>query len=101
MYKVAYNTCYGGFNISADACVYLYKKFGISIDEKYGYIDDILERHDQRLIQMIEALGEDKASGRFAKIKIAEIDSPMYKIDEYDGLESVETPDSTSWIVIK
>ena len=29
-----------------------------------------------------------------------EIDTPMYRIDEYDVNESVETPDSYNWVII-
>ena len=58
------------------------------------------ERHDKRLVDVVEVLG-DKASGFCAKLAIAEIDSPMYRIDEYDGFESVETTETYNWVVIK
>jgi hypothetical protein len=41
------------------------------------------------LIQVVEELGE-KASGRFADLKVVEIpDDVEWQIDEYDGLEWV------------
>lgn len=55
-----------------------------------------VERHDPALVQVVEELG-DKASGRFAKLRIAEVSGP-YRIDEYDGFESVETPGTYDWI---
>ena len=56
-----------------------------------------IERDDPVLVQVVEELG-DAASGRFAKLQIADVPSgSLYRIDEYDGLESVETPDSYEW----
>ena len=40
----------------------------------------------------------EKANRKFSKLEVIEIDSPMYRIDEYDGMESVETPDSVDWV---
>lgn len=49
-----------------------------------------IERTDLNLIKVIESLGSEKASGRFAKLKIVEIpDGVDYQIDEYDGLETI------------
>lgn len=92
MYKVVYNACYGGFGLSEEAIQYLKDKHGLNPDEKF-------ERHDKRLVDVVEALG-DKASGFCAKLAIAEIESRMYRIDEYDGCESVETPNSYEWVNI-
>lgn len=103
MFKVAYNACYGGFSLSSEA-VALGKKIAgpdskwNQIDSKYG-LERGVGRHDATLIVVIEKLG-DKANGMCAKLKIEEIDTPMYRIDEYDGYESVETPDSVDWVVI-
>ncbi|WP_443698955.1 hypothetical protein [Pseudomonas sp.] len=50
---------------------------------------------------MVEQLGE-AASGRYAELKIAESDSNMYRIDEYDGNESVlfnYTDDE--WVIVE
>jgi hypothetical protein len=55
-----------------------------------------ISRHDPILVQVVEELG-GKANGDCAKLAIAEISGP-YRIDEYDGFESVETPDSYNWI---
>jgi hypothetical protein len=57
------------------------------------------ERSDPVLIQVVEELG-DAASGDFAKLKIAEVDAGQrYRIDEYDGNESVMTVEDYGWKV--
>ena len=55
-----------------------------------------VSRHDPVLVQVVEELG-DKANGMCAKLAIAQVSGP-YRIDEYDGFESVETPGSYDWI---
>lgn len=58
------------------------------------------DRHDPILVQVVEELG-DKASGDCAKLEIYETDSRMYRIDEYDGFESVATSYADDdWIVV-
>lgn len=57
------------------------------------------DRCDPVLVQVIEELGE-AASGAHAKLRVAEVASgSRYRIDEYDGLERVGTPDSYEWMV--
>lgn len=57
------------------------------------------DRSDPILIQVIEELG-DKANGSCADIAIAELPTgTLYRIDEYDGIESIETSDSVQWRV--
>ena len=48
------------------------------------------ERHDPFLVRTVEELG-DKASGDCAKLKVIDIGTEKYHIDEYDGYESVIT----------
>jgi hypothetical protein len=115
MTKVAYNGCFGGFSLTDEAV-----RFGrkISGDDKWGgftiygemfnngsgpcsladanYLHD-LSRTDKTLIEVIETLGK-KACGQCSSLCIAEIpDGTKYRIDEYDGNETVETPDSYEW----
>ena len=56
-------------------------------------------RHDKNLVEVVEELG-DKASGDCAKLKVVQIPGNIYRIDEYDGAESIETPDTLDWITI-
>lgn len=109
MTKVVYNACYGGFGLSNEAMDRMvelgYQGIELNPDWKpnsksifnykyYGPHD--ISRHDPILVQVVEELG-DKASGEYSKLAIAEVSGP-YRIDEYDGYESVETPDSYDWI---
>ena len=55
-----------------------------------------VDRHDPVLVQVVEELGMI-ASGEYAQLAIAEVYGP-YRIDEYDGNESVQTADSYNWI---
>ena len=64
------------------------------------YADDI-ERDDPVLVQVVEELG-DKANGRCAKLAIENVASGTeYLIDEYDGMESIQTRDGTNWRVAR
>jgi hypothetical protein len=91
--KVVYNSCYGGFNLSEKAMV-RYRELGGT--ETY---DDDISRTDPRLIQVVEELGRE-ASGSCGLLKIAEVPSgATYRIDEYDGFESVMTVDDYDWEV--
>ena len=74
---------------------YFTKDFGdiaeISDDdyEKYSlYLRDDY-RLDKTLIEVVEELGEE-ASGMCGNLKVVEIpDNCFYKIDEYDGVETI------------
>jgi hypothetical protein len=77
----------------------------MSMDERIAYnkaysaqtwYNRDVDRHDPALVQVVEELG-DKANGECAKLAIDEISGP-YRIDEYDGFESVETPGSYDWV---
>jgi hypothetical protein len=96
-YKVAFNGCYGGFSLS-DKAVDRLKELGVKYDRHYEYED--MPRHHPLLIQVIEELGKE-ASGDYSNLCISTIDSPLYRIDEYDGSESVMTPEGIRWINIE
>ena len=55
-----------------------------------------VDRHDTVLVQVVEELGE-KANGNYAKLAIEEVHG-SYRIDEYDGFESVMTSGDYDWI---
>jgi hypothetical protein len=60
--------------------------------------DRDIERTDPILISVIETMGSEAASGRFAKLYIEEIpNGTQYKIDEYDGIEELITKDDDIW----
>ena len=92
-HKIAINKDYGGFSLSDEAIKWL-KAHGKEFDD----LEDI-KRHDPLLIECIETLGK-KANGSCADIAIKEIDSNWYRIQEYDGIEWIETPESIDWEII-
>lgn len=101
-FKVAYCAQYGGFGLSREAVKRIKE-----IDDSYEKWDDYdfgykIPRHDPALIQAIEELGLEVASGPHCTLEIEEISGRTYRINEYDGNESVETPenDHLSWTVI-
>ena len=63
-----------------------YKKYSLYLDNEH--------RRDPILIEVVEELG-DKASGMFGKLEVVEIpDNCYYKIDEYDGIETIYYSDT-------
>jgi hypothetical protein len=72
----------------------------IAYNKKYSeqtWSDHNIVRHDPILVQVVEELG-DKANGMCAKLAIEEVSGP-YRIDEYDGFETVKEPDGYDWII--
>lgn len=53
-----------------------------------------IERHDPVLVRVVEELGSEKASGMCSSLAIADIGESLYRIEEYDGFESVITPET-------
>ena len=120
-HKVVYNDCYGGYSLSAKAIDWLSehgsertKKFivkkrleanekTINDSTKIFYVMDavrsFLKRHDPDLVAVVEALDKE-VNGTFSNLAFEEIDGDMYYIDEYDGKETVVTPDDLCWTVI-
>ena len=109
--KVVYNDCYGGFSLSLEGCKMYIEllgktpKFysGKSIWDEPWYIEKPhdcysrnIPRHDAALVLVVETLGY-KANGDCADLRIREVVGP-YRIDEYDGKETVETPDRDDYI---
>ena len=99
--KVVYNISYGGFSISVEALTRM-QELGFtgeasvnSLHNDCAYLYDCA-RHDPTLVQVVEELGK-KANGIHAMLKIAEVSGP-YRIEEYDGSESVIEPDDYDWI---
>jgi hypothetical protein len=102
--KVLVNDCYGGFGISLEAELLYLKKKEISyelLEENFGkgkylingeenYLH--LSRTDEVLIEVVEEIGSERASGIHAELSIAEIpDGADYSIHEYDGTEYIDS----------
>jgi hypothetical protein len=102
MNKIVVNRCFGGYSLSEEAERWLLEngnedtKIAVA---KLGYIAFNCNRHNQDLVKCVEALGE-AASGEDAKLEIRHIEGNQYRIIEYDGYESVETPESIQWTTI-
>lgn len=78
--KVVINRCYGGYGLSKAAQDYL------GVDSAYAYDDD---RSNPNLVKCVEELGSAAAS-TYASLKVIEIpDDVNWKIESYDGLESI------------
>lgn len=119
MTKVAYNACFGGFGLSDAAFEAILNRKGVAWEKteasssimgaRYqmkgvvgddGYLsqhDYHEDRTDPDLIAVIEELA-DKANGMFAKLRIEDVPAgTAYRIDEYDGNESVITKGGYEW----
>lgn len=109
--KVVYNASFGGFSLSREAVLRAREisgnplwggpcikgdtySSGESVDHDYGHIDGI-KRSNPILVQVVEELGE-KANGSCADLAIVDV-RPPYRIDEYDGRETVMTPSDYDW----
>jgi len=90
---VLYNRCYGGFSLSlaADArCK--------ELDSDFPEYSRDIDRNNPTAIKVFHELGSEKFSGGFADIQFFPLKKgSKYRIDEYDGLESVEQPQDIEW----
>lgn len=110
--KVVYNAQYGGFSLS-DAAIVRYlnlkgwvftaekDKFGFisyTVEGKHWYNRDI-PRDDQTLVQVVEEMGK-AANGQSATLMIEDVPSgSRWRIDGYNGLESVMKDTDYEWKV--
>jgi hypothetical protein len=63
------------------------------------FCDFDIERNDPALVQVVEELGK-LANGDCSRLEITELPAgTLYRIDEYDGLETVQTMDTYEWSV--
>ena len=97
-YKLVRNADYGGFYLSRKAEQWLAKR---GIYNKYPGIENLynLPRHEPLLVECVETLGTEAASEpRIAKLEVVIINSPRYYIVDYDGCETVITPENMTEI---
>lgn len=91
MTKIVYSACYGGFGLSEKAFA-RYKELGGTCD-----YDRDISRTDPILVQVIEELGEEVNTGS-SKLKITAVHAgTKYRIEEYDGFETVMTFEDYKW----
>ncbi len=129
-HKIVYNNCYGGYALSDKAIDWLSEhgsertrqfitqkkieanerikdydpkvRVTANSTRKFYIMDAVrnfLERHDPDLVAVVEALGKE-VNDTFSSLAIEEIARDMYNIEEYDGKETVVTPDDIGWTVI-
>lgn len=90
--KVVYNACFGGFSLSQKA---IQMGRGLSGNKVWGGLD--IDRADLILVRIIEAIGGE-ADGPCASLMIKDVPSgALWRIDEYDGMESVMTESDYDW----
>lgn len=125
MEKVVINNCYGGYSLSYQAMKWLSehgckeaeeeinnRKHSIerylsesgeserkcscycNIEKSYFYPE--IPRHHPLLVQCVEELGK-KANGICSELKVVTFEGDLYRITEYDGLESLEIPEYLDW----
>lgn len=95
MAKVVYNACYGGFSLSPVA-IARYAELSGKTPNQFGRG---MDRADPNLVKVVEELGQ-AADGSFSALCIRELaPGTRYRIDEYDGFESVMTVDEYEWSV--
>ncbi len=114
--KVAYNACYGGFTLS-EVAIRLGRKLsgdpawggpclegddygdGTKVEGRYYGGGRELPRDDATLITVIQKL-KAKANTDYSSLQIAEVATgDRWRIDEYDGFESVKTVNDYDWQV--
>lgn len=104
--EVVINGSYGGFGLSEKAIARLLElgctRKQITECLVNPYNEEGLLRHDPRLVQVVKELGEE-ASGSSSDLVIEELPhgTTCYRIEEYDGSESVVTPMRMKWIRIR
>ena len=98
MHKVVINSCYGGFGLS-EAAEERFKELAGKEYQPWG--PDFVPRHDPILVQVVEELGEEAASGEYSELNVREITGTQYWIEEHDGYEILHTPENMRWTTIE
>lgn len=119
MTKIVYNACFGGFGLSTEGIRRYLELKGIPFTEEPSklsfvgtefvigqeadgtpikfYDFEIEDRTDPALVQVVEELGK-VASGSCADLCIEDVPKgTLYRIDEYDGSETVMTQSDYDW----
>ena len=92
-YEVVINVSYGGFCLSDKAIQYL-ADHGLDIEDHYPSQNE-LPRHHPLLVQCVKELDKE-AGGQYSDLTIVKVNG-LYRIHEYDGSESIETPKTMNW----
>ncbi len=94
--KVVFNACFGGFGLSPIAEARYVELKG---ELPKNFYQRNIKRDDPVLVQVVEELGK-AANGSFADLKIIDVPAgTRWRIDEYDGSESVMAVDDYEWSI--
>ena len=94
--KIVYNKNYGGYGLN-ETIIKLYKAYC----DLYNLKDDenkSIPRHHPALVKAVEMYLEQYPKD--TDLAIYETEDTSYKIDNYDGLETVVTKEQQEWINI-
>ena len=111
MTKIVYNDCYGEFGLSKKAIQRYCELSGLGakfVEDGYSghwelpngdeWYHSNLSRDDPFLVQVVEELGKEANNG--SNLQIVELPAgTLYRIDEYDGMETVMRQDEYVWKV--
>ena len=92
--KVVFNNCYGGFGLSDKALEMISFIKGYYVKE--SDFSSAESRIDPDLVYVVEKLGKE-ANTSYSNLQIKEIFEP-YRIEEYDGRESVKHPSDYNFV---
>lgn len=92
--RVVYNADWGGYGLSDKAIQWL-KEHGLEFED-----EDDIPRHNKLLIQCVHELGR-KANSKYSYLDICVLSGNKYRIEEYDGRETVIEPDDEDWITVE
>ena len=107
--EVVINRCYGGYSLSSATIKLLMSRHGVKgevWDDDAVYfgagLNETLSRHDPRLVEVVKELGPLLSAGQSAYLVIEKTYCDRYFIDEYDGLETLRTPNSLGfeWVLM-
>ena len=99
MAKIVFNDCFGGFGVSDKAIQRYWEIKGLPVTDDFTRFDLEEDRADPILVQVVEELG-DEANIVYSDLQIRELPAgTLYRIDEYDGSETVMTQDEYTWKV--
>lgn len=113
MKKIVYNMCHGGFSMSKLATMWLAAKGveeaveflansesdGTNTWQHYCFYPATLERHAAVLVECVETLGH-AANGDMSDLRIKELQGDLYRIEDYDGYETVVCPEDITWVSV-